>query len=209
MLVSALHALEVATRGASGRSLVRSLREVTVALRHRPLPLALKLIDRAWRTLPDAVHTLAPLYGRLLLLEDRDPDAALRVLARVECPDADVAALTARAMFMLRRADDARGTLEAALKTYSVAPHGLLWCEASAALDRAELHLPGWIGTGPTLELVGELAPGHSPEDLQICAGDVAIEAALHITDRDRRIQFIFPAAAKVSGAALRVTSRG
>src|SRR5579862_569830 len=209
MLVSALHALEVATRGASGRALVRSLREVTVALRHRSIPVALKLIDRAWRTLPDAVHTLAPLYGRLLLLEDRDPDAALRVLARVECPDADVAALTARAMFMLRRADDARGTLEAALKTYSVAAHGLLWREASAALDRAELHLPGWVGTGPTLELVGELAPGHSLESLQLYAGDVAIEASLHLTDRDRRTGFSFPAPRKMSGANLRAASGG
>jgi GT2 family glycosyltransferase len=207
MLVSALHALDVATRGAPGRLLARSLREVTVALRHRPLPVALKLIDRAWRTLPDAVHTLAPLYGRLLLLEDRDPDAALRVLARVECPDADVAALTARAMFMLRRPEDARRTLEAALRKYSVALHGLLWDEASAALDRAELQLPGWIGTGPTLELVGELAPGHSPESLRLFAGDVAIEASLRLIDRDRRLQFSFPAPSKISGAKLRATS--
>jgi GT2 family glycosyltransferase len=211
MLVSALHALDVATRGASPGPLARSLREVTVALRHRALPVALKLIDRAWRTLPHASDTLAPLYGRLLLLEDGDPDAALRVLSRVERPDADVAALTARAMFMLLRADDAHRTLETALKTYSVAPQGLLWREASAALDRAELHLPGWVGTGPTLELVGELAPGRSPESLQLYAGDVPIESTLHLTDRNHRVQFSFPPAALriAAGRALRLSSRG
>src|SRR5690349_8050770 len=117
MLVSALQALEAATRAAANRTLARHLREIRIALEHRSLHAALKLIDRAWRTMPDAVTTLAPLYGRLLLIEDHDPDAALRVLSRVETLDADLAALTARAYFRLRRADDARRTLDAALRT--------------------------------------------------------------------------------------------
>ena len=159
--------------------------------------------------MPDAAATLAPLYGRLLLLEDYDPDAALRVLSRVEIPDADVAALTARAYFRLRRADDASRTLDAALRTYSVAPQGLLAREASAALQVADLHAAGWIGLGPTLEFVGELARGYSADSLHVRIGAKVVEDAIHLTEQDGRIQFSFPAPSAMAGETLGVSSCG
>jgi len=209
MLVSALQALEAATRGAANRPLARHLREIRIALEHRSPHAALKLIDRAWRTMPDAAATLAPLYGRLLLIEDHDPDAALRVLSRVDMLDADVAALTARAYFRLRRADDARRTLDAALRAYSVAPRGLLAREASAALQVADLPSAGWIGLGPTLEFVGELAPGHSADSLRVRAGAKVVEHAVHVIEQGGRVQFSFPPPRAMAGETLSVSSCG
>ncbi len=159
MIVSALQALKLAAQRSGNRPLGACLRKVQIALRQRNLPTALKLMDRAWRTLPGAA-VLAPLYGRLLSLDDQDPGAALRVLTRVETPDADVAALTVRAYFRLRRADDARRTLDSALRAYALTPGGQLAQEASAALQSLALAAPGWIGVGPTLDFLGELAPG-------------------------------------------------
>ncbi len=209
MLVAALQALEAATRSAADRLLARRLREIHVALQHHSLEAALTAIDRAWRTMPGAAGTLAPLYGRLLLLDDHDPQAALRALARVDSPDADVAALTARAYFRLRRSDDARRALDAALKSYSVTPQGLLAREAGAALQIGELQAVGWIGLGPTLEFVGELARGHSADSLCVRIGEEAIQPPIHVTDRDGRLQFSFPAPAGVTDATLSVSSRG
>jgi len=209
MLVSALQALEAATRGAANRPLARRLCDIRTALQHRSLHAALKLIDRAWRTMPDAAATLAPLYGRLLLIGDHDPDAALRVLSRVETLDADVAALTAHAYFRLRRADDARRTLDAALRTYSVAPQGLLAREASAALQVPELHAAGWIGLGPSLEFVGELAPGHSADFLDVRVGAKVVEHAVRVIEQDGRVQFGFPPPRATAGETLTISSGG
>ena len=66
MLLSALRALEVATAGAANRRFASHLHEIRVALQHQSVPAALRLIDRAWRTTPNAAETLAPIYGRLL-----------------------------------------------------------------------------------------------------------------------------------------------
>src|SRR5207237_6643151 len=142
-----------------------------------------------------------------LLLEGSDADAALRVLSRSDSPDADVAALTARAYFRLRRPDDARRSLDAALKTYSVAPQGLLSREASAAIEITQAS--GWMGLGPTLEFVGELARGHSADSLQIQVGETKIEPSVHVTDLDGRVQFNFPVPTAKTGETLRVSSRG
>ena len=208
MLVSALQALEVAARGAKG-PLARRLREIHVALQHRSVHAALKLIDRAWRSMPGEAGAIAPHYGRLLLLEDRDPDAALRVLARVDSPDADVAALTARAYFRLRRADDARRGLEAALKAYSVAPQGLLAREATAALESAALPAGGWIGRSPTLEFVGALARGRAADSLQIRIGETPLGKPVHANEQDGRVQFSFAAPVGLAPETLTVLSHG
>src|SRR5580692_6815468 len=108
LLASLFHALEHARGGGANRPLARCLREIDLALQHESVPAAIRLIDRAWRSLPDAVEVLAPIYGRLLLLEDREHDAALRLLEQIEVRDADVAALTIRAYLRLLRTDDAR-----------------------------------------------------------------------------------------------------
>ena len=194
MLLSALRAIEVATAGTANRRLGRQLREIRVALQHQSVHAALRLVDRAWRTTPNAVQILAPVYGRLLSLEDRDPDAALRVLSQIDSPDPDVAALMARAYTVLLRSDDARSGLNEALKAYCVSPQGLLCRQASAALQIATLDAAGWIGRGPALEFVGELAQGRSAGSLRILVGATAITPPLHLGHRDGRVQFSFPA---------------
>ncbi len=210
MLISALHALEAATRGVGGGALGRSLQEVHLALRHRRTDAALRLIDRAWRSAPRNAPTLAPLYGRLLMLDDRHPDAALRVLSRIETPDADVAALIARAQRRLRRADDARRGLDAALRIYCLLPESLLAQEATASTETRGIGAAGWVGLGPTLEFVGELAPGDSADALLIQAGNQALTPALHFDPRDRRTRFSFIAPRdEERGGSVIVSSRG
>ncbi|MBS0379702.1 MAG: glycosyltransferase [Proteobacteria bacterium] len=181
-----------------------------MALRHRRTDAALRLIDRAWRSAPRNAPTLAPLYGRLLMLDDRHPDAALRVLSRIETPDADVAALMARAQGRLRRADDARRGLDAALRAYCLLPESLLAQEAAASLESPDMRAAGWVGLGPTLEFVGELAPGHSADALLIQSGGRTVAPALHVDPRDRRTRFSFPAPrGGERGANVIVSSRG
>jgi len=209
MLVSALRVLEFATAGAANRTLARHLREIRTALKRQSVHAALKLIDQAWRTLPNAIETLAPIYGRLLSLEDRDPDAALRVLLRIDSPDADVAALIARAYVRLLSPNDAQRSLNVALKTYGVISQGLLAREASAALQIRDLHAVGWIGLTPTLECVGELAPGRSADSLELRVGEIAVKHALRTSARDGRIQFSFPVAAGMAAHTLNVSSDG
>src|SRR5260370_35429184 len=103
MFASALRTLEHGLLGGADRALTRHLREIRFALQHDSVQAAIRLIDRAWRTLPDVAETLAPIYGRLLSLEDRDHDAALRLLQRIDAPDAVFAALTTREFLRLRR----------------------------------------------------------------------------------------------------------
>jgi GT2 family glycosyltransferase len=189
--------------------LARRLGEIRATLQNHSVRAALRLIDRAWRALPGAAQTLAPIYGRLLLLEDRDPDAALRVLLRVESADSEVTALIARAYFRLRRSDDARRCLEAALKSHAVTPEGLLAHEASAALQNIDLGLSGWIGLTPALELIGKLAPGHSADSLLIRIGDNLIDPAIQLADRDGCAQFRFAMPSGAPNGALHVSSGG
>ena len=209
MLHSALRALEVATAGTANRRLARQLREIRVALQHQSLHAALRLVDRAWRTTLNATETLAPIYGRLLSLEDRDADAALRVLSQIDGPDPDVAALMARAYTLLLRSDDARSSLNEALKAYCVSPQGLLCRQASVALQIADLDAAGWIGRGPALEFVGELAQGRSADSLQIRVGATPITPSVHVSHRDGRVQFSFPAPAATVAETLNVLSDG
>jgi hypothetical protein len=94
---SALQALRHALRRNGDPATVRRLRAVLGALQNRALDTALRLVDCAWRSLPDSTAILAPIYARLLALQDQDPDAALRLLRRIDEPDPDVAALIIRA----------------------------------------------------------------------------------------------------------------
>jgi len=194
IFASALRALEHDLVGGASRTLAASFREIRCALQHDSVQAAIRLIDRVWRTLPEEAEALAPVYGRLLSLEDRDPDAALRVLERVETADADVAALTARVYLQLRRPDDAKRHLELALKEHSVTPDGLLAREASQALQIPDAQIAGWVGLGPTLEFNGELAAGWSADSLQVRLGETALSNPPKTVHRDSRIAFNFPA---------------
>ncbi len=186
MFTSVLRALELDLQGNANRSLARSLHEVGLALKHDSVQAAIRLMDRAWRTLPDEVETLAPIYGRLLSLEDRDHDAALRLLERVAAPDADIAALTVHAYFRLRRADDAMRHMDRALRECCLAADGLLAKEASEALRNPDLGVAGWVGLGPTLEFHGELA-ASSVDSLQIRLNDTALAHAPNTRHRGVR----------------------
>jgi GT2 family glycosyltransferase len=194
MFASALRALEHDLVGGAGRTLGRSFREIRLALQGESVQAAIRLIDRVWRTLPGEAEALAPIYGRLMSLEDRDHDAALRLLQQVDTPDADIAALTARVYLRLRRPDDARRHLDQALKEYSLTPGGLLAREASQALQIPDAQIAGWVGLGPTLEFHGELAVGASADSLQVRLGESALAHSPKIVSQDGRIVFTFPA---------------
>jgi len=93
--VDAWHRAETAELGSQFKSLLREsirfaltgkasggarlasapiLKRVSEALRRDCLDEALRQIDQAWRRFPDEAEVLAPIYARLLALEERDYD---------------------------------------------------------------------------------------------------------------------------------------
>lgn len=172
LLDSTLQVLDRGLRGGANRPLARCLRGIRLALQHDSVQAAIRLIDQAWRTLPGDAEALAPIYGRLLSLDDREHDAALRLLNEIDVRDAEVAALTIHAYLRLRRPDDAIRHLDIALKECCLAPGELLAREAAEALRVPDLQVAGWVGLGPTLEFHGELGAGAFAESLEIRLGD-------------------------------------
>jgi len=169
MLASLNHGLRAPA--ASVRTHLRSVRD---ALSRGDVAAGLRITDRTWRCLPDAVTTVGPLYGRLLMWEGRDHGAALGLLRReVEAtPNPDAAALIVVALLELKLLAEARRDFESALSSYCVDPDGLLACAGGKLLDLGELQVPGWMGRDPGLGLIGELAPAESAVlDIRIDGG--------------------------------------
>jgi len=208
MFASALRALAHNLVGATDRSLARCLGEIRLVMQNDSVPAAIRLTDRAWRTHPNAAETLAPIYARLLSIENRDHDAALRLLQTIGAPDADVAALTIRAYLGLRRTEDARRHLDLALTKHSLAPDSLLAREASQVLQNPGVRAPGWLGLSPTLEFHGELSA--DPIDaLQIRLGETELAHPVKTERRDGRSLFSFKIPQVTGDATLFVSSRG
>ncbi len=153
-LEAALRMLPLARRRVEPSALA-DLKAIEHGLRDKHLDSALRHIDRAWRAHPD-LAPLTSLYGRLLALEARDREAALRMLHRAP-QDADGAALIVDTLLALGRAEEAQATLSVALKKFALQPDDLLWRVASSALSHVEIAAPGWIGRLPNLNFCGEL----------------------------------------------------
>jgi GT2 family glycosyltransferase len=146
------------------------LAQVRDALGRGALDDALRNLDRAWRCEPENAAMLAPIYGRLLLLEGTDDAAALNLLSRaIELTaDAEGAALIAVALLRLERPLDARRQLESSLADYCVAPGGLLWHAAGEVMHHPAVAAPGWMGRGFKLEFLGELDPADASSALDV-----------------------------------------
>lgn len=209
MITSALRALGRELLGGVTGDLARHLDEVRLELKKGAVPEAIRLVDRALRTFPGANEVLAPIYARLMSLDDRDPDAALRLLQLIEVLDSDVPALLARAYLSLRRADDARRTLDLALKNFCVAEDSLLARTASKAMVSPELQAPGWVGRGPSLELIGEFAEPTPFERVQVFLGDQKLVHPVRIETSDGRTTFRLHAPEGAPDATLRICVRG
>lgn len=209
VLESVLRALGSEFPGGVDRALSSYLREIRLALETGSVQDAVRLADRAWRTVPNASITLAPIFGRITALESRDDDAALRLLLQVEFPDADVAALIALEFARLRRSDDARRHLDIALKERCLVPGGLLARAASAIVSGPEWRASGWLGLGPDLQFIGELPAAEMADSLQIKLGDTRLTHPVRMENSDGRTLFSFAAPKAACGAILNVTSRG
>ena len=143
MINSALRALDRELLGGVTGELARHLDSVRLELKKGSVPQAIRVIDRAFRALPGASQVLAPIYARLMSVDDREPDAALRLLQLIEVPDPEVPGLLARAYLSLRRPDDARRTLDVALRAFCVSADGLLARAASQVMMTSNLQIPG------------------------------------------------------------------
>jgi GT2 family glycosyltransferase/glycosyltransferase involved in cell wall biosynthesis len=199
-------------RGAISVGASRALDAVRVALHADDFPAALRNLDHAWRCIPEDVAALAPIYGRLLMAEARDHDAALRLLQRaIELvPDPDTAALIAVALLRLRRPEEARQQLEQALAAYCVSPGGLLFHAAGEVIRHPDVRAPGWVGRGPNLEFVGELSAAETSNvlDIQFDARGELTQRVM-VTPRDARRIFNFNSVAPDVLATCEVKSRG
>jgi GT2 family glycosyltransferase len=199
-------------RGAASADSRRWLRIARDALRSDALDAALRGVDRAWRCCPQDAALLAPIYGRLLMLEAHDDEAALRVLRRgIEFgPDPDVAALIALALLRQGRGDDARWQLQDALAAYCVEPDGLLFHIAGEVMEHAEVAAPGWFGRGPSLDLVGELRADEPSQVLEIrFDGNPTLTQLLRRAQREGRRAFRIESPQRNPHASVEVTSRG
>lgn len=182
------------------------------ALRADALDVALRRVDRAWRSLTVDAATLAPIYGRLLMLEGRDFDAALGLLQRAldAAPDPELAALAALATLRLDRPEDARRQLDSALAQFCVAPDGLLSGVCGLFMQHPAIDVPGWIGRGPKLELVGELAEDEPSNVLDIgLDGGPAFAQLIRPVPAEGRRAFGLKGAQRKLDARLEVSCRG
>jgi GT2 family glycosyltransferase len=209
LFFSTLRALERDLLGGVSRALAQHLEAIRSELNEGTLAEAIRLIDRAWRALPESAEVLAPIYARLMSLEDRDDDAALRLLQVIDVHDSDIPALLTRAYLRLRRPDDAKRTLDRALKQFSVAPDGLLAGMASQAIMMAEMNVPGWIGRGPTLDFIGELSEAASLGSLQLSFGKEPFAHSLKSENRNGRTLFSFQAPPQLADGLLHASVRG
>jgi GT2 family glycosyltransferase len=207
---STLRALDYGLQGDASPAVRRHLKSVQQSLHGSSLDVALRDIDRAWRSLPQEADGLAPIYGRLMALQDQDHSAALSLLQRVSVPDPDIAALSVRSLLLLRRGEDARRALQRALSDFCLVPGGLLACVATEVLSHPDTDAAGWLGVGPTLEFVGELASSKVTEELQVRFGTSA-EAVQRIATswKDERLNFRFKPPQWIPGATFHVSSRG
>ena len=191
----------------------RAFHEARDALRAGALDIALRILDRSWRCTPQDAATMAPIYGRLLVLEGRDYDAALGLLQRARdlAPDPDVAALIALSLLRLQRHEDARRQAESAVAEFCVVPGGLLFHVAGTVMRHPAIRAPGWIGRGPRLELLGELFLDAPSNVLEFrIDGEAAFTQLLRRTARrDGRRLFSFPSPKLSLHARLEVTSHG
>ena len=200
-------------RGVASPEAARDIEDARDALRTGALDLALRSLDRAWRYLPQDATTLAPIYGRLLVLEGRDFTAALGLLQRAAklAPDPDVAALIAVSLLQLHRPEDARQQVQAALAEFCVVPGGLISQVAGTLMCHPAIQAPGWIGYGPKLELLGELSSDEPSNVL-----DITIDGQAGFTQllprgprRESRSSFSFPSPKLGLHARLEVSSCG
>jgi GT2 family glycosyltransferase len=189
------------------RVIARSLAVIRATLAD-DLGAALRHVDRAWRVMPEFAHIFAPIYARLLALDATDLLAALRMLdtALESAPDPDLAALRIYALLRLQRTGEACRELEVALHHYCIDPAGLLARVGSELLRVPEINVPGWIGRGSDLALVGALSPGE-PNVLEIrIDGGVPVQIVADMSGRDRRFHCPCP---RLGGERLAVSSRG
>jgi GT2 family glycosyltransferase/glycosyltransferase involved in cell wall biosynthesis len=161
--------------------------------------------------MPEFAEIIAPLYARLLALDGMDFLAALGMLdtALESSPDADLAALRVYGLLRLQRTDEAYRDFEAALHRYCIVPAGLLACVGSELLRDPGVEVPGWIGRGPDLSLVGELRPAES--NLLEIGIDGAVPFTQILANRTsngiRRFHVSY--AKVIGGESLAVSSRG
>jgi GT2 family glycosyltransferase len=161
-------------RGGSPPRLARVLELARDALRAGDRALALRNLDRAWRSFPEHAVSTAPLYARALMLDAGDYDAALSMarLAITAAPDPEVAAIGVMSLLRLGRIAEALEDLEDALARYCVVEGGALEGAADEVVQHPSVDAPGWIGLGPTLAAVSRLAPGSDPDDLEVEIAD-------------------------------------
>lgn len=118
---------------------------------------ALRLIDRAWRHIPDNPE-INFLYGRLRL-DDGAFDHAVKLLATAAAgrvyPDYEAAYISA--LCASGQLELARKTASRVLQSFMVAPDGAL-AQAARQVVQASSAIPGWVAVGPDLMLHGEIA---------------------------------------------------
>jgi GT2 family glycosyltransferase/glycosyltransferase involved in cell wall biosynthesis len=156
--------------GAASPQAQAAIRACQEALRAGDLTLAQRLIDRAWRTLPQDADALAGVYALVLACEASQPQAVLRLCARAQqgLAGARFAALAVDSLLSLRRFDEALAQLETALESFCAEPAGELAGAADRILREPALCVPGWVGLTAGMQYLLQLPRGADRRRLRI-----------------------------------------
>jgi GT2 family glycosyltransferase/glycosyltransferase involved in cell wall biosynthesis len=120
--------------------------------------------------LPDEAQTVAPIYARLLAIDGRDDEAALRMAGRAAQfrPDPEFEALAVRSLLNLHREGEAIQRLETALTRFCAIPGHPLAQVAAEVLRDSSLSVPGWVGINRSLDFIWQLSSGEDADSLRI-----------------------------------------
>lgn len=193
------------------RALVEILKTIDESRKAGDLRAALRAGDRAWRTMPAHAATIAPVLGRLLLEDSREPLAAANILLRAAelAPAAAIEADLIRAMCMLGQTGAASSRLTAALQRYAVAPDDALAALARELIDSSVTPLRGWAALTPDMFFHLELRSPATTSCFVLHAPDGSVLATQTTVTHDGWARARFAVAAPAQPQLLRFSADG
>ncbi len=186
-----------------------SLERVQTELSSGHLALAIRELDRAWRTSPVFRPVLAHLYARLLMRQGNWPGAInLLSYGLGDCPTPDLAADLSAALHRSGQTAAAADRLDDALRRFSANPRGALARQTRAVLGNVASRYAGWAGITPTLSFYGEVLETSSRVDFELRGAADELLALKSVSANAGRavVRFALP---RMPVSQLRLTANG
>ncbi|SEP92356.1 Glycosyltransferase, GT2 family [Solimonas aquatica] len=154
-----------------------SLRRIRRLAQRGDLAAALRLTDRAWRTMPEQQAALAPILGRLLLQQGSEPVAALQLLMRAAelRPSLEAETELIAALIATEHLEAALQRLGQALLNHACGPDGRLAQLARQLMQKMPAAIAGWVALDADFSLYAEVGPALQAPKFELLAADGAV----------------------------------